>query len=99
MTTQELDFYISRYILSRNPLHRNIEGAPFNIGEPVRILDNPSNDETFNFIFAKRIGHVEFFEYECGCGQTYPEDPMIGVIFTDGKVGEFWAEELVRLPT
>ena len=39
-------------------------------------------------------GTVEYLEYDCGCGQSYPGDPMIGVRLEDGTLEEFWAEEL-----
>ena len=29
-----------------------------------------------------------------GCGQRFPDDPMIGVRFPDGALQEFWREEL-----
>lgn len=97
MKTEELDYFISRYLLSRNPLSYDIEGAPFKIGQFVKVLENPNNDDTFDIKFAKQIGIVKFFEYDCGCCQTYPEDPMIGIIFTSGKIEEFWKEELAAL--
>lgn len=73
------------------PISRDIKGAPFLIGDHVvivKIVDNTA-DETL----LGRRGLVAFFEYSCGCGQTYPEDPMIGVGI-DGVVHEFWKEEL-----
>lgn len=33
-------------------------------------------------------------EYNCGCGQTFPGDPMIGVRFGTLPMSEFWSEEL-----
>ena len=39
-------------------------------------------------------GVVEYLEYECGCGQHYPEDPMVGILFHDGRRQEFWREEV-----
>lgn len=94
MNTKMLDQYITQKILKPQYRRNNIEGAPYKIGNKVIILDNPLKDETFNKRFIGREGAVYFFEYDCGCGQTYPTDPMIGVKFSDGKVAEFWKEEI-----
>lgn len=91
---ERLDHRISKFVLQKNLLYEDVEGAPFRIGQKVRILDNPNHDDTFDGEFANRIGEVSFYEYNCGCGQTFPNDPMIGVRFADGKSEEFWKEEL-----
>jgi hypothetical protein len=80
--------------MSQNPIYDNVHGAPSRIGESVRV--HGSQDETFDPSYKRRVGTIEYFEYECGCGQSYPNDPMIGVKFRDGKTAEFWAEELRR---
>lgn len=67
------------------------------IGDRVRILNNPSNDETFDLRFVGMEAVVEHFDYDGGCGQTFPNDPMIGVRFCDGTVEEFWHEEVICL--
>lgn len=97
MNTKVLDSYITRNILKPKPRRIDIDGAPFKIGDTVVILDNPNKDETFNYDFSGRKGVVEHFEYDCGCGQTFPADPMIGVRFSDKKIAEFWKEELSLL--
>jgi hypothetical protein len=51
-------------------------------------------DETADKCFLRKCGIVMYFNYDCGCGQTYPQDPMIGVRFQSGKTAEFWQEEL-----
>ena len=94
MRTDELENYIVNFILKPNPLPHNIVGAPFNIGDEVQILNNPYEDSTFDEIYFDKKGQVIFFEYECGCGQTFPADPMIGVRINEDLVGEFWKEEL-----
>ncbi len=66
MTIEELDHYISNHILTKNPRYQDIEGAPFRIGEIVKVLENPSNDETFDIEFANKRGKIKFFEYESG---------------------------------
>ena len=86
MDTKMLDKYITINILKPKPRKYDIEGAPFKIGDKVRVLDNPNNDETFNYDFSGKHGVVEHFEYDCGCSQTLPEDPMIGIRFSDNKV-------------
>ena len=75
-------------------LCKNIDGAPYKVGDSVKVSNNPNNDETFNSTFAFKSGVIIYFEYECGCGQNYPDDPMIGVLFKCGKVEEFWKEEI-----
>jgi hypothetical protein len=80
--------------MSASPIYIAVDGAPFRIGERVRVRD--SKDETFDRSFKGRVGSVEYFEYECGCGQSYPHDPMIGVRFRNDDIEEFWAEELAR---
>lgn len=94
MDTKMLDHYITQKILK--PQHRkyNIEGATYRIGDKITVLNNPLKDETFDKKFIGKEGTVAFFEYDCGCGQTYPDDPMIGVKFRNGNVAEFWKDEI-----
>ncbi len=73
----------------------DVPGAPFRIGDKVRVVRG--TDETFDRRFLRRVGIIEHFEYSCGCGQTYPNDPMIGVKFRSSEVEEFWQEELKLL--
>jgi hypothetical protein len=76
----------------KNSVELNIK-----IGDNILILSNPNNDETFNIEFSGQKGIVKYFDYDCGCGQTYPNDPMIGVEFTCGETEEYWKEEVKRL--
>ncbi len=76
----------------QNRLFRNVPGGPFRIGDWVRVMC--AADETFDHQFMARQGCVSYLEYSCGCGQSFPEDPMIGVAFAGGIVEEFWKEEL-----
>jgi hypothetical protein len=55
--------------MSAWPIYTDVVGAPFRIGERVRV--GGSKDETFDRSFKGRVGSVEYFEYECGCGQSY----------------------------
>ena len=62
------------------------------MGQPVIVCGLA--DETADKCFLRKRGVVTYFNYDCGCGQTYPQDPMIGVRFVSGKTAEFWREEL-----
>ncbi len=86
-------------IIKRDPLCRDydIEGAPYKINDKVKVLNNPNNDMTFDYSFANKKGEVVYFEYDCGCGQSFPTDPMIGVRFDVESVEEFWKEELEKV--
>jgi hypothetical protein len=73
------------------PIYGDVDGAPFKIGDVVYVVS--LSDETADAEFLGRIGSVFYFDYTCGCGQTFPNDPMIGVNFGAQK-SEFWKEEL-----
>lgn len=75
-----------------NPIYNNIIGAPFSWKAKVRVTK--LIDETGDESFLGKTGIVDYYEYGCGCGQVYPESPMIGVKFEDGRIEEFWPEEL-----
>jgi len=74
----------------------NIYGAPFSIGDRVRVthlIDNTGEPSLIG-----KTGVIEHYEYDCGCGQVFPSSPMIGVRFPSDKdewLEEFWREELV----
>ena len=72
----------------------DIPGAPFKIGTKVQVVQ--ATDTTFDRVFLGRTGTVKYFDYECGCGQIFPSDPMIGVEFKDFVTAEFWHEELTE---
>lgn len=74
------------------PLFRDVVGAPFYIS--AEVLISIGTDETFDKRYYGKIGKVASYEYSGGCGQSYPEDPMIGVAFTGGNIEYFWREEL-----
>ena len=74
------------------PVYTDVKGAPFRIGQAVwvrRLVDKEADP-----LLLGKWGFVHYFEYSCGCGQSYPQDPMIGVRFLDGTLYEFWREEL-----
>jgi hypothetical protein len=73
-------------------VYADIRGAPFGIGLLVqvhRLADGQGNSS-----LLWRQGVIEHYEYSCGCGQSYPTDPLIGVRFPEGGLEEFWNEEL-----
>jgi hypothetical protein len=72
-------------------LFTNVKGAPFRIGDTVKVIQIADFSASKNLV--GKIGTVKFFEYSCGCGQSYPCDPMIGVCIGN-KIREFWKEEL-----
>ncbi len=75
-------------------VRKDSEEAPFKVGEEVLVLNNPNLDSTFDEQYVGKIGRIVHFDYECGCGQSFPSDPMIGVMFCDVSLEEFWKEEL-----
>ena len=89
--------WIMKNMRSTHGIHHDVAGAPFKIGDIVKVACLA--DETANARFLGKKGKVVWFEYSCGCGQTYPGDPMIGVQFKS-RAEDFWEEELalVRKP-
>lgn len=80
-----------------DPMRHHVEGATYQPGERVlvvRAIDRYVHDVSE---LVGKEGAVEHLEYECGCGQHYPEDPMVGVRFGDGQLQEFWREELQQI--
>lgn len=71
-----------------------IEGAPFQVHDRVRVVDAIDRELYDVSRFVGRVGRVVHLDYDCGCGQSNPGDPMIGVKFRGGVVEEFWREEL-----
>ena len=77
---------------SARPVYTDVTGASFKIGTVVRVW-RLVDEEAEPSVLGKQ-GVVEYFEYSCRCGQSYPRDPMIGVRFPNGGLHEFWREEL-----
>lgn len=78
----------------RDAIYHDVDGAPFKIGDIVKVVlfsDDSAGDE-----FLGRVGIVLYFKYSCGCGQSFPADPMIGIQFGE-KTAEFWKEEITKL--
>ena len=64
------------------PVRANVPGAPFQPGASVCVLSAEDVDVHDVSRFIGAHGVVEYLEYSCGCGQQYPDDPMIGVLFS-----------------
>jgi len=79
------------------PIFEAVEGSPFQPGERVKFVQDSDGSADNDGELIGREGVVEYIEYSCGCGQSYPDDPMICVRFDNEKRQEFWKEELVRL--
>ena len=84
-------------MLPAHPITVEVPGAPVQPGDPVLVVQatDASIDDVSAFIGLQ--GVVVYLEYDCGCGQTFPTDPMVGVAFSGGASYEFWREELLRL--
>ena len=80
----------------------HVPGSPVQPGERVTIVTTIDADVADLSHHIGRSGVVVHLNYDCGCSQQYPGDPMIGVRLdldaarTPGEVEEFWAEELGR---
>jgi hypothetical protein len=73
-------------------IRHDIPGAPFYIGATVKVV--AVADDTLDSDLIGATGKVVSYEYMCGCGQHFPESPMIGVELSNGSTEEFWPEEL-----
>jgi len=81
-----------------SPVTSRVEGSPFQPGDRVvvvRICDEVGLEAGFGD-FVGKSGAVEHLEYSCGCGQSYPDDPMVGVRLPGGELAEFWRDELKK---
>lgn len=74
---------------------KNMKRVPYKIGGFVKIVF--ATDETFDHKFIGRVGKIVHYDYSCGCGQSFPDDPMIGVKFNSKEIEEFWKEEIITL--
>jgi len=87
--------------MSAIPIYAPVSGSPFQPDDIVRVVRSVDSvrSQCGVHAFIGLVGRVTYLEYFCGCGQRYPVDPMIGVKFDDGRVEEFWCEEIERLPS
>lgn len=80
-----------------NQIYARVPGAPYQPGDYVRVVKSPDQGELTAEQLVGRYGLVRYLEYDCGCGQTKPGDPMIGVVLEDGTRGKFRKEELEKV--
>lgn len=75
---------------------RGVEGSPYKPGDLVTVAAAIEREVHDVSHLLGRQGWVAYLEYDCGCGQSRPEDPMVGVAFAgdDAFLEEFWKEEL-----
>jgi hypothetical protein len=83
-------------VLRPSPIRTAVPGAPYQPGDVVRVTGSCDEvgEEVGIGMLVGRVGVVEYLEYECGSGQHYPDDPMVGVRFDGGEVRELWRDEL-----
>ena len=74
-------------------LYEPVHGSPYQPGDRVQVVQVVDATADANAVVGLS-GTVIHLEYSCGSGQTFPDDPMIGVRLDDGEKQEFWAEEL-----
>lgn len=81
-------------------LARSIEGdaacaeAPYRPGDMVRVVQAIDKDVIDLSSYVGRSGYVIALDYDSGCGQQGPHDPMVTVEFSTRKRLSFWREEL-----
>lgn len=84
-------------ILGARPIREAVPGAPCQPGDVVRVT-GACDDEGVAaglHLLAGELATVEYLEYECGSGQHWPDDPMVGVrVAGGGEVVELWRDEL-----
>ena len=76
------------------PVRWFVAGSPFQPGDRVTVTRATDRDVYDVTRYVGCSGVVDYLEYECGCGQHFPEEPMVGVKFEDGTVEAFWPGEL-----
>lgn len=82
-----------------NPITSSVPGSPYQPGDVVRVV--AAVDKIIHDVsrLVGQRGTVVHLEYDCGCGQRFPDVPMVGVEFDDGALEEFWPEELSGMKT
>ena len=70
---------------------KNVPGAPFRIGDKVKVIK--AADETCAIQFIGHQGIVVRFDYRGAVGQSYPGDPLVVVVIGQSS-SSFWKEEL-----
>ncbi len=89
--------------LECRPIRERVEGSPYQPGDRVKVVRAIDQEVHDVSRFVGHTGTVEHLEYDCGCGQRYPDVPMVGVKFgieedATFDVGRlFWPEDEERL--
>lgn len=73
----------------------NIKEIKFKINQNIKVIN--LIDKTGNRYYLNKIGLIKYFNFDCGCEQTFPHNPMIGIKFFNGKIEEFWKEEITKI--
>ena len=78
--------------------HRGkVVGAPYQPGQRVKVIgpNAPGDvDEEMCAPYLGCVGVVEELRYRTGCGDRFPQEPMILVLLDDGRRYDFWRNEL-----
>lgn len=81
-------------LVPAGPIRQRVDGAPHQPGDRVLVVAAVDANVQDVAEHIGKAGRVAYLEYGCGCGQRYPDDPMVGVELDDGGSEEFWPEEL-----
>ena len=77
------------------PIYTAVAGSPYQPGDRVHVVRVQDAEDS---AYLGACGTVTHLEYACGCGQSYPADPLIGVTFGSLPAWEFWPEEVEIIP-
>lgn len=77
--------------MKAKPVMVRVPGAPHQPGDRAVFIGMV--DSQCDQIEVGEVGVVVYLEYSCGCGQVYPESPMLGISF-GGRMVEVWPEEV-----
>jgi len=87
---------LAQEILGAKPRYEDIDGAPFKLNQRVVVSDVEEDLDYEKYIGKK--GRIIYFEYDCGSGQSFPGDPMMGVELEGTNiVEEFWKNEITQI--
>jgi len=75
----------------------DIDEAPFHIGQNVFFYGPSDRSAPKRELDEECYGTIKCYDYDSGVGQSYPADPMIGVMMNDGTMEMYWKEELIKV--
>lgn len=87
---------VDTWNVGARPRFDHIDGAPVQRGDTVRVIQAIDRHVHDVAAHVGYVGVVEYLEYSCGCGQHFPDSPMIGVRLEE-VLEEFWPEEVALL--